>query len=338
MRFVATIGAAAALAAGLAFSSAPQATAQELVKVGTFVPEKSTGVAGVIKPWMESVSAETDAVRMQGFWGGTLGKNPFKQFELVQNGVADVTWVLPGYTAGQFPEMSLFELPFLFRSAEEASLVGWSLYEQGLLTGFDGVHLIGFFATEPNAIYMAEPIGGLDDISGKKLRSVGPVHAKFLETFGAAPQTLSSGEMNEALNRGTIDGVIQSWTGLRTFKTTPLISQEYRVPVGVIPFVLLMNEAKWNSLPDDVQAIMMAHGGAKMAQMGADAYRDTGARIAAGVKEEGRVAFDGPNDAGAADYAERAQAVHDWWIARTPNGQAVYDAALKALAEVRGQG
>ena len=41
-------------------------------------------------------------VKLQGFWGGSLGKDPFKQFELLKNGVADVAWVLPGYTPGQF--------------------------------------------------------------------------------------------------------------------------------------------------------------------------------------------------------------------------------------------
>ena len=46
--------------------------AQDLVKIGTFVPEKSVGVAYVIKPWMEAVNAQTDIVQMQGFWGGTL--------------------------------------------------------------------------------------------------------------------------------------------------------------------------------------------------------------------------------------------------------------------------
>jgi TRAP-type C4-dicarboxylate transport system substrate-binding protein len=324
---------AAALVAAMALPTA----AQERIKVGTFVPEQSVGVSGVIKPWMEAVEAETDDVTLQGFWGGTLGKDPFKQFELVQNGVADVTWVLPGYTAGQFPEMSLFELPFLFETAEEASKVGWMLHEQGLLTGLDGVHLVGFFASEPNALYMAEPIASLDEIAGMKLRSVGPVHAQFLDAFGAAPQTLSSAEMNEALNRGTIDGVIQSWSGLRTFNTTPLIAQEYKVPVGTIPFLLLMNEGRWNALSAEAQEAVMAHGGMRMAEMGAEAYRAAGEEIVDGVREEGRVRLDAPDEAALSAYGERARAVHDWWIEQTPNGRAVYDAAQAALAQIRGQ-
>ncbi len=132
------------LAAGLAVT-VTLASAKEMIKVGTFVPAQSVGVAKVIKPWMDAVSQEVgDEVGLKGFWGGTLGKSPFKQFELTRNGVIDVSWVLPGYTAGQFPEMGLFELPFLFQTAEEASVVGWRLHEMGMLSGFDGVHVIGF--------------------------------------------------------------------------------------------------------------------------------------------------------------------------------------------------
>lgn len=325
------------LGAILALTGLPwMAQAQESIKVGTFVPEQSTGVAGVIKPWMEAVAADVGSgARLQAFWGGTLGKDPFKQFELVQNGVADVTWVLPGYTAGQFPEMSLFELPFLFRNANEASVVGWKLFEKGLLTGFDGVHLVGFFTTESNALYMAKGIDSLDSLKGLKVRSVGPVHARFLEAFGASAQTLSSAEMNEALNRGTIDGVIQGWTGLKTFKTLPLIGQAYDVPVGTIPFLLLMNKAKWDKLPPAVQASIMKHGGLQMAQAGARAYTSAGEKVEQEARGQGRIGFAAPTQAQIDSYQDRIKAIHDWWIDQAPNGKAVYGATLAALAELR---
>ncbi|MCE8009168.1 TRAP transporter substrate-binding protein [Aestuariivita sp.] len=323
--------------AALAAACALPLSAQELVKVGTFVPEQSVGVSQVIKPWMEAVSAAAgDEVRMQGFWGGTLGKSPFKQFELVQNGVADVTWVLPGYTAGQFPEMGVFELPFLFRTAEEASVVGWQMHEMGLLTGFDGVHVVGFFAAEPNALFMKKKIGSLDDLANMKIRSVGGIHASWLEALGAAPQTLSSAEMNEGLNRGTVDGAIQGWTGMRTFKSLPLVDQAYVVPAGAIPFLLLMNEDKWNSLSEAAQAAIMEHGGRAMAQAGGGAYSDIGNAIRDDVIAEGRIEIVTPDDATIDAYAEQAKVVHEAWIAETPNGQAVYDAAVTLLAEMRG--
>lgn len=325
---------AGALTTGLA---ALPVAAQDLIKIGTFVPEQSVGVAKVIKPWMEAVNGEAgDAVTLQGFWGGTLGKSPFKQFELVQNGVADVTWVLPGYTAGQFPEMGVFELPFLFRTAEEASVVGWQLHERGLLTGFDGVHVVGFFAAEPNALFMKTKVDSLEDIGNMKIRSVGGIHASWLESLGAAPQTLSSAEMNEGLNRGTIDGAIQGWTGMRTFKSLPLVDQAHVVPAGAIPFLLLMNAGKWNSLSEAAQTSIMAHGGAAMAEVGGAAYSGVGQEIRNDVAAEGRIEIIEYPEETLAAWEEAAEPVHEAWIAETPNGQAVYDAAVELLAAYRG--
>lgn len=328
---------AGGLIAGAAMlAGSVQVLAQDLIKVGTFVPEQSVGVSRVIKPWMEAVGAEAgDDVRLQGFWGGTLGKSPFKQFELTQNGVIDVSWVLPGYTAGQFPEMGIFELPFLFRSAEEASVVGWKLHEQGLLTGFDGVHVIGFFAAEPNALFMRNKISSLEDLKNMKIRSAGGIHASWLQSLGAAPQTLSSAEMNEALNRGTIDGVIQGWTGMRTFKTMALVNQAYSVPTGTIPFLLLMNQKKWDSLGKEAQASIMKHGGLAMAKSGGGAYTELGEKIRSDVKSEGRIEMVTPSAATIEKYAAASKFVHDAWIKDTPNGQAVYDAAVAILKSMR---
>lgn len=325
--------AASALVA-LAAPIAP-AAAQETVKVGTFVPEQSVGVARVIKPWMEAVDADTDAVALQGFWGGTLGKDPFKQFELVRNGIMDVSWVLPSYTAGQFPEMGVFELPFLFRTAEEASVVGWKLHEQGLLTGFDGVHVIGFFAAEPNALFMKTKVEDLSGLGNMKIRAVGGIHASWLESLDAASETLSSAEMNEALNRGTLDGAVQGWTGMSTFKSLPLVDQAHAIPAGAIPFLLLMNQRKWDALPEEAQTAMMAHGGLEMAEMGGGAYTDVGDEIRAEVTAEGRIEIVEYGDDELAAWGEKAQPVHQAWIDATPNGQAVYDAAVAALEDYR---
>jgi len=309
--------------------------AQEVVKVGTFVPAQSTGVALVIKPWLEAVAAETDDVIMQPFWGGTLGKNPFKQFELVQNGVADVTWVLPGYTAGQFPELGVFELPFLFRSGEEASIVAWKMHEMGMISGLDGVHVVGMFAAEPNSLFMKAKIANLGDLANKKIRSSGGIHASWMESLGAAPQTLSSAELNEGLNRGTVDGAIQGWTGMKTFKSLELVDQAYDIPAGAIPFLLLMNENKWNALSDEAKAAVMKHGGLKMAEEGGAAYTRAGNDIRDEVRAEGRIEIVTPEESLIEEYAEAAKPVHDEWIAATPNGQAVYDTAVKLLAEMR---
>ncbi len=321
---------------GLLALAAVEAQAVD-IRIGTCVPEKSVGVSRVIKPWMAAVAKETGVeVNMRGYWGGSLGRSPFKQYELVKNGVADITWVLPGYTPGQFPQLHVFELPFLAKTGVESSVAAWRITEAGLAEGFQDTHPIGLWTSAPSNVFSRVPIKSLYDLKNRKVRSVGSVHARWITNFGAAPQTMSTAKMNEALNRGMIDAAIQGWTGMRTFKSMPLIDYVHEVPVGTIPFILLMNKSTWNKLSGPTKAAFSKHGGLKMARIGGAAYDSITAKIRGGQIKKGRIKF---VEAGAdliKRYERDSAAVHEWWINKTKNGRAVFDAYKKAIAEVRG--
>ncbi len=319
------------------FAAPVSAQSAPLIKVATFVPEQSVGVSKVIRPWMNAAQQEVGAkARFQGFWGGSLGKDAFKQFDLVRAGVADVAWILPGYHGRQFEDMQLFELPFLFENAREAALVGWQLCEKKLLRGIEDVHLVGFFATEVSNLWLANPIKSLEDLKGKKIRSVGAVHAEWLKAMGASAETMDSPEMNEGLQRRTLDGVIQSWSGMRTFKTFPLVRQSQLAPIGVIPFLLLMNRKTFDGLPKDVQDAIMKYGGDTFAKSAGSAYEDVAQEIRATVEKEGKIQLTELSSAEKAQYAERSQVVHKWWIQKSPNGEKIYAETLALLKKIRG--
>lgn len=329
----------AASAAVATTTIVPSVRAQSapLVKVATFVPEQSVGVARVIRPWMVATQNDVGAkARFQGFWGGSLGKDAFKQFDLVRAGVADVAWILPGYHGRQFEDMQLFELPFLFENATEAALVGWQLCEKKMLRGLEDVHLVGFFASEVSNLWLANPLKSLDELKGKKIRSVGAVHAEWLKVMGASAETMDSPEMNEGLQRRTLDGVIQSWSGMRTFKTLPLVRQNQLAPVGVIPFLLLMNRKTFDGLPKDVQDAVMKHGGTSFARSAGAAYEGVGQEIRASVEKEARIQLTELSAADKARYGQQAQAVHKWWIQKSPNGEKIYSETLSLLKKIRG--
>lgn len=310
---------------------------QQTLRIGSYIQQRSTGISLVIKPWLAAVRQDVgERLHFDEYWGGVLGKHPHKQFELVRSGILDITWVLSAYTSGQFPELGLFELPFLFENAHESSLVGWHLSELGLLTGFEDVHLIGFFTTEPALLFMREPIASLDGLAGKKVRSLGAIHARWLGEFQAYSQTLSAVDMNQALSRNIIDGVIQGWTGMRTFKSFPLVEQSWSVPLGSTTFLLLMNRATWNSLAGELQQALMRHGGAAFSRVGGSAYTQAGSEIRNQLQAAGRLDIRSPARHERLALTQRTKPVHDWWIEKTPNGRAVYDAAIAKLKQLRG--
>ena len=143
--------------------------------------------------------------------------------------------------------------------------------------------------------------------------------------------------MNQALDRNVLDGVIQGWTGMRTFRSYPLVAQSYDIPIGTTPFLLLMNRATYQGLPASVAAAVRRHGGIEIAQAGGLAYSDVGDVIRNELVVEGRLRMSRPDDVRRRAYREAAVAVHEWWIERTPNGRQVYDTALAIRSQWRGE-
>jgi TRAP-type C4-dicarboxylate transport system substrate-binding protein len=316
------------------------AASADTIKVGSFVSERGFGSRFVIMPWMEratkalqAIGSETD---IKAYWGGTLGKSPFQQYDLVKAGVADVAWVMSAYTPGQFPEMEVVELPFFFHTAEEASVVGWKLFEMGLFSGFDDTHLVGFFAGEPSSIFSADPITKLEDLKNKKVRSVGATQASWLKTLGAVPESLKTSDMNEKLNRGTLSAGIQGWSGMKTFKSFGLVSHTVDVPVGTLGFMLLMNKDTWNDLSADEKKALQDNGGIHIARDSGAAYKKAGVDIRAMIKEGGKHTMVSFSDAELARYEEGAKQVWEDWADSTPGNRKVFDAAVKLLKEMRG--
>ncbi|GIS02256.1 MAG: hypothetical protein CM15mP103_08070 [Gammaproteobacteria bacterium] len=145
------------------------------------------------------------------YWGGSWEIPPNS---LNWSGVA--CWALPGFSRlhpGTVPEMGLFELPFLFDTALEAATVGWLLTTGAPSRGSTGA--ADGFQTAPTAFFMRRSIDTPLAMEGC------PGHRRdppdWLNSLGAAAQTMSAIDMNQALDRDIVDGGIQGWSGMRTF-------------------------------------------------------------------------------------------------------------------------
>ena len=324
--------AVAALATALTLTTPTDTRAQEVVRVASFTAEHALGVRQVIIPWMEAVEAEVgDLVDLRGFWGGSLGRDPFRQYELVRSGVADIAWIVAGYAPGRFPQMHALELPFMAQNGVEASLFGWQMYEQGMLDGVGDFKVITIWSPSGDHIHMREPIASLEDIDGKRVRTASSAQAGFIEALGGVPQTIGAVEVNDALARGAVDGLVQAYTGMRTFGSFNVVSSTYEIPLGNTPFLLLMNKRKWESLPVEVQEAMDRHGGATLARIGGQAYDDANVAIREDQMEVEGYTIVTPSQDQLDAYRDQFQALHQTWIDATPNGQAVYDAFLDFL-------
>ena len=87
------------------------AIAEEL-SLADFQPPQHFVVDKVYTPFGEAIAAASDGeVTVRAFMGGELGPGPLEQYNRVIDGVADLAFGLPGYTASNFPMTLLAELP-----------------------------------------------------------------------------------------------------------------------------------------------------------------------------------------------------------------------------------
>ena len=104
-------------------SVASGASAQEKLKFAVFTPEAEMTHQIVMKPWAERVNKESDGtLDIQTFPNGALGRNPGLQTKMLQDGVADIAWVIPSYTPGVYLDDDVFELPNIIQDSVEGSL------------------------------------------------------------------------------------------------------------------------------------------------------------------------------------------------------------------------
>ncbi len=310
--------------------------AQTRLRFGAYLAPVSHTVANIVKPWIKSV--EDDAAGKLGFdvyAGGSLGRSPYAQFDLLRAGIADIGFVQPNYTSGQFKQLQILEIPLLTRSASEASVLAWSLYERGLVKGFEDVHVLGMWTAEPGNLFMRLPVKSFDDLKNKKIRSAGRLEGEFISSLGATTEAMHPSDVYEALRRHTIDGTVQGLVAVNTFQAYRVSSHIINAPFGVVSFALLMNKRKWESLPSDIQEVITRNSGQRIALLGGQAYDKRVAEIDKKFRALPSLTYIEPSEHDIEQLQVAVKPLADAWIARTENGAETYAAAKDILAQLR---
>jgi TRAP-type C4-dicarboxylate transport system substrate-binding protein len=205
--------------------------------------------------WKEEVEKRTSgSVAINTYPGGTLlgAKN---MMDGVIAGQADIGCLCMAYQPGRFIVTNATALPMGFPNATVASLTLWDLYRKQKPEEFAKVKVLTMFTCAPANIYAKKPVRSLEDLKGLELRASGGV-AQYLKALGAAPVGMPQSETPEALQKGVVQGAVSSLETLMDFKYAEICKYVTMINGPVYPFAVVMNMAKWNSLPKDVQEVM----------------------------------------------------------------------------------
>ncbi len=272
-------------AAALGAAAATQVAAQEVtLKVAYFLPASSFANTLFITPWCERIAKESNnKMKCQMYPSMQLGGTPPQLFDQVRDGVADVVWTLPGYTAGRFPAVEVFELPFMMNNPESTSKAVWDYVGQYASDEFKDVKALAFHVHGPGVFHMVKkPINTAADLKGLKMRAPTRQTNRFIALLGGTPVSMPVPQVGDALSKGVIDGAVVPYEVVPAVKIQELVkfhseTDPSEAAFYTSVFIFAMNKAKYDSLPADLKKVIDNNSGQSLSGMVGKVFGDADA-------------------------------------------------------------
>ena len=259
-------GAAAAMLGAPALSGLAQQSVT--LKFHTFMSPQSNVWLSMHKPWMDKVEKESGGrIKFEGYPAMQLGGTPVQLYDQARDGVVDVVWTLPGSTAGRFPRIEVFELPFIMTNAEATSKAYWDYVQTMAPDEFKDTHVIALQVHGPGMFHSAtKMIVTPADLRGMKVRGPTRQITKMLGALGATPVGMPLPQIPDALSKGTIDACVIPWEVVPSIKVDELTKNHTEFPASgkalyTTTFVMAMNKPKYESLAPDLKKVIDANSG-----------------------------------------------------------------------------
>lgn len=232
------------------------ASARDL-SLADFQPPSHFVVEEAYEPFAETIADKTDGeVTVSIYMGGELGAGPADQYSRAVDGVADIVFGLPGYTASTFPKTLLAELPGVL-SAETGTETLLANLDM-LSDEYRRVVLLGLWNNAPNLLFTAErPIRSLEDLEGLKIRVPSRNAGLVAEAWGATPVSMPAPDIYNSMQTGVIDGALIDATTLSAFRLAEVTNYiTMGMDTTISDFFMLMNRDSFSELTEEQQQIV----------------------------------------------------------------------------------
>ena len=327
-------------------SAALSASAQEVkLKFHHLWNPAAMGATNVIKPWCEKIAAESNGRMVcELFPAMQLGGTPAQLIDQVRDGVVDIVFTVPGYTAGRFPITEVFELPFMTNSAEAGAKSVWDFYAKYGQKEWAGFKPLLFTVHDEGYLHTRDKqVKTMADLKGLKIRASTRTVSKMVTALGATPVQMPLPSVAESVSKGVIDGFLLPWEVFPPLKLHEMVkyhseTDPSRPALYASVLTMVMNPAKYSSLAPDLKAIIDRNSGATLSAFAGKAWDDSQAGNRNPAVDRGNTFYTIP--ASELDNWVKASAnVSEEWVAAMDKaglpGKQMLDDARASLAKYR---
>ena len=228
------------------------------MKVSLWVPPAHPLVPAT-QAWAKSIEqASNGTIKMSVFPSEQLGK-AFDHYDMARDGIADITYVNPGYQPGRFPIAAAGQLPFVFNDGKKGTLALNEWYQKYAKTEMKDTKLCFAFIHDPGSMHGKKKIVVPDDLKGVKVRPAQSTIGEMVKMFGGTNVQASAPESRDAIERGVADEITFPWGSIFLFGIDKVVKYHIDVPLYTTVFTYNINLAKYNALSDGQKKIIDDH-------------------------------------------------------------------------------
>ena len=248
------------LLAGAATSG--PATAQDKpvhLKLSHWVPP-SHPLQKALEDWGGSIQKATNGtVTFSVFPAQQLGK-AFDHYDMARDGIADVTYVSPGYQPGRFPIIDAGNLPFMMSNATGGSQALDEWYRKYAAGEMKDVKFCLAFVHDYGSFHSrTKKIVAPGDIKGMKIRPAHAIIATLVTQLGGTNVQAAAPEVRDIIEKGVADAVTFPWGSIPLFGIDKVTKYHMNVPLYTTSFVWIMNKATYEGMSAAQKQAVDAH-------------------------------------------------------------------------------
>ena len=339
LRFAGCVCAAALLIGGATGALAQDKTFE--LKLSHWVPP-SHPLQKALEEWGASVEKDSGGtIKYKIYPAQQLGK-AFDHYDMARDGIADLTYINPGYQPGRFPIIGAGELPFLMTNAKGGTQALDAWYRKYAAQEMKDVKFCLAFVHDPGAFHSrSKKIVVPEDIKGMKIRPAHATMATFVTMLGGTNVQASAPEVRDVLEKGVADAVTFPWGSVPLFGIDKVTKYHLDMPLYVTTFAFVFNKAKYDEMSASQKKMIDSHCTPEWALKVAAPWADFEHAGIAKIKAEAGQEIYEPTPAQVAEWKKAAQPLEEKWaenVKKTGVDPATVMKELKAQLSKEGAG
>ena len=181
-----------------------------------------------------------------------------EMLRLLQLGVVPFGTALMSSFTAQYPEYTAPDLAGLCPDIAtlKTTLAAFRPYLEKTLRDQHGVEMLAVYVYPAQVVFCKQPLGGLADLSGRRIRVSSPTQSDFVGALGGIPVLTGFAQIIPSRATGSTDCAITGTMSGNTLGLHTLTTHVHAMPLTWGLAVFAANRAAWEALPSDLRALL----------------------------------------------------------------------------------